>query len=218
MLYKNYFYEKYKNNVYSQNGEDGIVEELFKRLNINTGWVCEFGAWDGIHLSNTFNLIKKGFNGVLIESNKQKYKDLIKTADKYSNITPINSMVGYLEKDTLLDNILKKTDIPKDFDLLSIDVDSCDYFIWDSLTQYNPKIVIIEINSSVDPYNEDWIYTPNHKHYTTTAFRPMYNLGLSKGYRFVLHTGNMIFARNDLFEQLDISYIDPLENFRKIFT
>ena len=82
MLYKNYFYERYKNNVYSQNGEDGIVEELLKRLNINTGWVCEFGAWDGIHLSNTFNLIKKGFNGVLIESDNQKYKDLIKDPEK----------------------------------------------------------------------------------------------------------------------------------------
>lgn len=215
MLYKNDFYKKYKRNVHSQNGEDGIIEELFKRLNIDTGWVCEFGAWDGIHLSNTFNLVKKGFNAVLIESDEKKYKDLINTAQKYPNITPINSMVGYLEEDTLLDNILQKTDIPKDFDLLSIDVDSCDYFIWDAFTQYNPKVVIIEINSSVDPYNEDWIYTPNHKSYKTTAFRPMYKLGLSKGYKFVLHTGNMVFVRNDLFDQLDICYVDPLENFRK---
>jgi hypothetical protein len=66
-LYTNYFYNTYSKNIYSQNGEDGIVEELLKRLNINNGWVCEFGAWDGIHLSNTFNLVKKGFMQYLLK-------------------------------------------------------------------------------------------------------------------------------------------------------
>jgi len=78
-MYSNKFYNKYRKNVYSQNGEDGIIEELLKRLNINNGWVCEFGAWDGIHLSNTFNLVKKNFNAVFIEGDKNKYNDLLET-------------------------------------------------------------------------------------------------------------------------------------------
>ena len=54
-------FQKYKKNFYSQNGEDGIVLEILKRLKLNlrNKWCCEFGAWDGIHGSNTFNLIKK---------------------------------------------------------------------------------------------------------------------------------------------------------------
>ena len=44
-MYKNVFYNTYKKNVYSQNGEDGIIEEILKRFNITSGWVCEFGAW-----------------------------------------------------------------------------------------------------------------------------------------------------------------------------
>ena len=49
----------FKKNIYSQNGEDGILEEILKKLNIKkNGWCCEFGAWDGKHGSNTFNLVK----------------------------------------------------------------------------------------------------------------------------------------------------------------
>ena len=43
-LYTNVFYNTYAKNIYSQNGEDGIISELLKRLEINNGWVCEFGA------------------------------------------------------------------------------------------------------------------------------------------------------------------------------
>lgn len=213
-MYENRFYKKYKKNIHSQNGEDGVLAELLKRLGINSGWVCEFGAWDGVHLSNTFNLIQQGFRGVLIEGDKNKYQKLLKTAKEYDKIVPVQSNIGYREGDVLLDDVLETTDIPKDFDVLSIDVDSCDYYIWKSLQKYQPKIVIIEINSSVNPNNENWIYTPNHSRFSTTAFRPMLSLGIEKGYTFVLHTGNMIFARNDVFNNLDIHYNDVLENFR----
>jgi len=53
-MYSNKFYNVYQKNIHSQNGEDGIVEELLKRLNIESGYVCEFGAWDGIHFIKYF--------------------------------------------------------------------------------------------------------------------------------------------------------------------
>jgi hypothetical protein len=51
---------KFKNNVYSQNGEDGIIQELILRMEISleNGWAVEFGAWDGMYCSNTFLLVK----------------------------------------------------------------------------------------------------------------------------------------------------------------
>ena len=71
-MFSNKFWAKYQNNVYSQHGEDGCINELFKRLNIcDGGWACEFGAADGKWLSNTFNLVEnKNFNCVMIESNQ----------------------------------------------------------------------------------------------------------------------------------------------------
>lgn len=213
-MYSNCFYNQYARDVFSQNGEDGIVEELFRRLDISSGYVCEFGAWDGVYLSNTFNLIQKGFKGVFIEGDKDKFQDLLKTCKNYPNIIPINAYVDY-EGENTLDNLLQKTDIPSDFELLSIDIDSFDYHVWRSLKLYRPKIVIIEINSGISTNNEEHIHTPDK--YQGTAFRPTFNLGIEKGYKFVCHTGNMIFVRNDLFDKLNIQYNHELENFRTIW-
>jgi len=211
-FYSNIFFEKYSKNVYSQNGEDGIIEELLKRLEISNGWVCEFGAWDGIHLSNTFNLVEKGFNAVFIEGDSDKYKDLLNTVEKHKNIIPLNAFVDHNDTEKSLDNLLKQTNIPIDFDVLSIDIDSYDYQVWKSLKIYKPKIVIIEINSSVNTNNGHYIH--DSKNYQGTGFKPMFNLGTQKGYSFVLHTGNMFFIRNDLLNKLNIHYNNPLENFR----
>jgi hypothetical protein len=166
-MYSNSFYKQYARDVFSQNGEDGIVEELLRRLDIKSGYVCEFGAWDGVYLSNTFNLIQKGFKGVFIEGDKDKFQDLLKTCKNYPNIIPINAYVDY-EGENTLDNLLQKTDIPFDFELLSIDIDSFDYHVWRSLKLYRPKIVIIEINSGINTNNEEHIHTPDK--YQGTAY------------------------------------------------
>lgn len=213
IMYSNKFYNQYNYNIYSQNGEDGVIEELLNRLNITNGWVCEFGAWDGKHLSNTFNLVKhKQFKAIFIEGDNDKYNDLLKTVDEFQTIVPIKAFVHYNDTQYSLDNLLKNTDIPNDFDILSIDIDSFDYQVWKSVKVYKPKIVIIEINSSVKANDSEWIHTPNK--YQGTGFKPTYDLGIEKGYKFVLHTGNMFFVREDLFNKLDITYDNPLENFR----
>ena len=52
-------FNKFKKNLYSENGEDGIIQEILRRINFEqNGWCCEFGAWDGKVGSNTFNLVK----------------------------------------------------------------------------------------------------------------------------------------------------------------
>ena len=215
--YVNSFFEKHKANVNSQNGEDGVIEKLFELLGVSVdkSYVCEFGAWDGKHLSNTFNLVKHGAKAVYIEENKERFSDLMNTVKEYSNITPIHSSVDYKDTEKSLDNLLKRTDIPIDFDVVSIDIDSFDYQVWKSLKVYRPKIVCIEIDSSINPLNEVHIHTPGK--YQGTSFLPTYKLGIEKGYTFLFHTGNMFFVENSLSDKLDIKYDHYLENFRRFW-
>ena len=208
----NIFRKTYSKNVYSQNGEDGIITELCSRLSLQPKWICEFGAWDGKYLSNTFQYIETGANAVLIEGDPKKYLDLQKTAEAYPTIHPICAMISYTSLSTMLDTLLSTTPIPKDFDILSIDIDGEDYYIWDSLKLYEPKIVIIEINSLIHPDNTEYIHSST-KGCLGSGFGATLELGKRKGYTFVCHTGNMIFVRNDLFDRLNIKYDNPIENF-----
>jgi hypothetical protein len=213
-MYQNQFYETYKKNIHSQNGEDGVICKMLQILGIVNGWVCEFGAWDGKHLSNTFSLVERGFNAVFIEANENSFKDLQKTSELFPNIIPI---LAYVSPDTenkdSLDRILQRTEIPFDFAVLSIDIDSFDYQVWESLVHYRPKIVIIEINSGIDPNDKDWIHGENMQ---GTGFYPMLQLGKEKNYTFLMHTGNMIFIRNEDSHLFSIPE-NPITCFRRDF-
>ncbi len=195
---------RYSKDNYSQNGEDGILEKMFDLLEIANGYACEFGAWDGKLYSNTFNLVKNhDWNCIMIECDQEKFNDLKKTAEENPGITPINASVHYSkEKGEILDEILERTKLPKDFDLLSIDVDSCDYHIWKSLTSYYPKVVVIE-HSGIDDFivqREGAVHKIDID--GSTSFWPMKELGESKGYRLICNTGNLIFLKEELFESI----------------
>jgi hypothetical protein len=196
--------DKYRKNIYSQNGEDGVIEELCHRLNFSSGSFVEFGAWDGIYLSNTYNLLRNGWKGVYIEGHKDKYSQLVSNLASFqSAIVPINAYVEPVGENSL-DNLLSKTFLKTDFELLSIDIDSWDWYIWKSLINYQPIIVVIEINSSI-PVG---IYqTHRDERIQGSSFTSTIDLAAKKGYTLVCHTGNLIFVRNEFVVKLNL----PLE-------
>lgn len=196
---------EYRTDIHSQNGEDGILIELFRRMSVVPSWVCEFGAWDGKHLSNTFYWVQQGARAVYIEGDAAKMSDLHATAREYPTIIPIHSLVQ-AEGQNSLDTLLARTPIPHDFDILSIDIDSHDYHVWKGFHQYAPKVVVIEINSSVPPFDPTYIHGA---HCSGSGFLPTLRLGTEKSYTLVAHTGNMIFVRNDLVGMLNLPAVPP---------
>ncbi|WP_146131524.1 hypothetical protein [Merismopedia glauca] len=212
MSKQNFTLLNYRHNVTSQTGEDGVLREIFRRLNISHGWFVEFGAWDGKHLSNTFSLLSSGWKGVEIEGDKARVQDLMLTAEEYpGQIIPIEAYVE-IEGDRSLDLLLAKTPTPVDFDLLSIDIDSYDWQIWNSLKNYNPKVVLIEINGHIPPGIE---HIHNHK-MSSSSWTSTLKLGQSKGYSLVCFTANMMFVRNDYVQLLELPS-DELENQDNMF-
>lgn len=194
-------------NTYSQSGEDGVILEIARRLNILDSSrgdfvVIEFGAWDGKHLSNTFSLVESyACRALYIEADTKRFHDLITTAHQFPSITPINARVVTDPNDNnSLDNILDRNGCPNDPAILSIDIDSSDLDVWESLTRYKPKIVVIEINSSIPP----GVYMRQGHHVNGNSFSATLAVGKTKGYSLVAHTGNMIFVKDDLVPDLEI--------------
>jgi hypothetical protein len=205
---------QFRNDIYSQNGEDGIIHEICRRLKISGGWFVEFGAWDGKHLSNTFNLVSSGgWSGVYIEGNPVKFDDLLVTAAAFpGKLHPLCAMVGF-EGANSLDNLLAKTPLPQNFDLLSIDIDSYDWQVWRALANYRPKLVIIECNCSIGP-DVHSVHQPPEK--IGASFRALVELGRQKGYTLICHTGNCFFLLNELVPLLgedSAAFADPLKFF-----
>jgi hypothetical protein len=205
-----------RRNLYSQNGEDGVVAELLKRLGITKGWFCEFGAWDGRYGSNCYALLRrKEWSGVMIEGVPERFSLLQRLATKFDGrLHAVETFVSHDPGSSeTLDRVLARTPIPMEFALLSIDIDGFDYQVWSSLQHYRPTIVIIEINSSTPPGRER-VHGEHGQQGTT--FSAMLKLGTRKGYRLVAHTGNMIFVRDELVGKLGLPPIE-LEQPDKLF-
>lgn len=202
---------EYRRNIYSQNGEDGVIAELLSRLGMSDGsdrWCVEFGAWDGKHLSNTFNLVESaGWNAVYIEGDTEKFRDLQLTAREFDKVTPIHGMVdGPKGGGSALDDLLEPTGIPTEYDLLSVDIDSSDLDVWARHTDYRPSIVVIEINSSLVPGILQWHGAAAQGNSFSSTLKVAYE----KGYTLVCHTGNLIFVKDEFADRVGLAKVDRM--------
>ncbi len=199
----------YAANVYSQNGEDGIIAKILEVLPATDRWCVEFGAWDGEFLSNTCHLIERdGYRAVLIEPDQKKFAQLRKRHGSNSNVISLSRFVGFSREDNL-SHILSDLPIPKDFDLLSIDIEGNDYHVWDSVSSYEPKIVLIAYNPSI-PNEIDFVQQADPKVKEGASLIALTRLAKAKGYELVCATHNTaIFVHSRYFSLLGIANNDP---------
>ena len=187
-------------NVHSQEGEDGIIEHLLGTFSERDGWCVEFGAWDGVYLSNTFNLIEsKGYHAVLIEGDSERYSVLRENMEKHQAVECVNAFVGFKSADSL-DNLLSKTECPKGFDFLSVDIDGNDYHTIKAMTDYRPKLICVEFNPTI-PSIVSYVQPADMNVSHGNSLRAFYELGLEKDYRLVCANRlNAFLVRADLWK------------------
>jgi hypothetical protein len=139
-------------NIYSQRGDDGIIREILRRLEVRRGFFIEFGAWDGIYLSNTRLLFEEGWNGLYIEGDATKYRDLRRNYRQYPGILCANGFVtpqrcGWGKT---LDEYCDDMNLNDPIDFLSIDIDGLDLNVFESLRR-RPTVVCVEGGFSWHP-------------------------------------------------------------------
>jgi hypothetical protein len=165
----------------------GVIKRIIEVINDKNKWCVEFGAWDGIYCTNCRNLITdEGWSGILIESDNKKYRKLVDNYRGNNAVICINKTVNFEGPDRF-DLILSKTPVPKNFDLLSIDIDGNDYHIWNSVGLYKPKIVVIEFNQSI-PIDIEFVQPRDMNINQGSSLLAIVNLGKKKGYELIATT------------------------------
>lgn len=174
---------KYARNVHSQFGEDGIIEKIFEVIGIRSKVCIEFGAWDGFYLSNTANLWTHGWRGVLIEADGDKFLDLEEKTKGFDCVRICARIAG--EGDHTLEATLARHECLTDIDLLSIDVDGDDFYIFQSLARLRPRVVVCEYNPTI-PVHLDVRQAPGG--YFGCSALALVRLAQHKGYRLIAMT------------------------------
>jgi predicted O-methyltransferase YrrM len=198
--------KEFEKNIKSQYGEDGVIAEIFARIGTENKICVEFGAWDGVHLSNSWNLWhNQDWSAYLIEGVPEKVKVLEQTIAAFPKAHAIEAFVMPQGKNSL-DDILSRHNVPKTFDLLSIDIDGDDYYIFQHLDHFRPRAVIIEFNATVPPYME---MVQERGEYMGASALSLIKLGEMKGYKPIHITPiNVFFVSNEVF---DLGFFEILD-------
>jgi len=167
----------YETRFLSQHGEDGVLRAIFALIGETNRYFVEFGAGDGRECNSSY-LLKKGWKGLLMDG--RPWEGLSQQPVQQEFITAEN-----------INSIFEKHQVPETFDLLSIDIDGNDYWVWKALSpRYRPRVIVAEYNSNVGPIDSLTInYDPSFKwdgsSYYGASLAALKKLGESKGYELI---------------------------------
>jgi len=192
--------------VYSQNDEDGIINEIFKRIGTNSKKFLEFGVENGLECNSTYLLMVKGWTGTWLEASTKHVTSINSSFKKQIDSGRLQIVESFIDRDNINDLIVKTNS--EDIDLLSIDIDGNDYWVWQKITKANPRVVIVEYNA-IMPADVEWstTYKANHTYdgslYHSASLKSFETLGNKMGYKLVgcnINGCNAFFVREDLIE------------------
>ena len=196
--------------VFSQFDEDGVTLFLLAAAGDGPGRVLDLGAGDGVHASNCANLLLNlGYDGLLVDGDAES----IAWAERFyarhpdTKERPPATKQAFLTRENVND-VVSEAGLEGDVDLLSIDVDGNDYWLWEALECVRPRFVVVEAHPElgrdeyVMPYQADftWSSAPADGRYGASLLA-FVRLGERLGYRAVganQYGFNVFFAREDV--------------------
>lgn len=194
--------------VYSQNDEDGILEAIFGRIGEGGRRFVEIGVGNGLE-NNTAYLLQKGWSGVWVDANPVAGEFIRRGFARLTGAGRLMFREAFVTAEGV-DELLSGLGVPAEFDLLSLDIDGNEWWVWKQLTRFRPRVVVVEYNAGLGP-SLRWVmpYAPDFKGTSTRAhgasLKAYVELAGIKGYRLV-GCGwvgvNAFFIREDLAHEL----------------
>ncbi len=190
--------------AFSQVGDDGIIEEIFKRIGVTNQYFIEFGVEDGTETNSTY-LLYKGWKGLWMDGSEANIKAIHQHCSKAIARGDLKAVQAFITAENI-EFLFQQAGVPTEPDLLSIDIDRNDLYVWKAINQYKPRVVIVEYNAVFRPGCEFvvdydaaamWDGSSN----TGASLDAFCKLGESKGYKLVgcCFAGvNAYFVREDL--------------------
>ncbi len=194
---------KYGYRVYSQGDEDGILHEIFRRIGEGGRKFLEIGVGTGVE-NNTLFLLIQGWHGVWIEGSQRH----VAAAKKNLEVAITAGLLRVEQHFVTAPNIDEKVRnvAPGDVDLLSIDLDGNDYYVFDAIRSIRPRVIAAEYNAKF-PADVAWVMEYNESHqwdssdYFGASLKALDLLLAERGYALVgcnLLGTNAFFVRKDL--------------------
>lgn len=207
----------------TENGEDGVISQIFEEIGTTNKFCVEVGAGDGVKYSTTYDLRERlGFQALLIDGfvPVQKGKTSADASEEDIEQATLNSneqtkfVKAFITKDNI-NAVFKDNNVPKEFDFLSLDIDGNDWWVWKEL-KYQPRVVMVEYNQyipgnidGVITYQDDFVITVRDA-YNNASIKAFYLLGLKKGYTLVnSFSCNLFFIKNSELDK--IKTINPYQ-------
>ena len=197
----------YEFKVFSQWGEDGIIQHLISSIEIKHKTFIEFGVEDFFESNCRFLLMKDDWKGFVIDGSAANMKRLQSSYFYWKH--HLIAKEAFVTKDNI-NNLLLESGFDEDLGILSVDIDGVDYFVLESIISYKPRILIVEYNAVFGPdrkisvpYKADFFRTTAHHSnlYFGASLAAMTHLAEKKGYALVgagSTGGNAFFVREDL--------------------
>jgi hypothetical protein len=192
--------------IFSQHEEDGIIIEIFNRIGTTNKTFVEFGCGDGME-NNTYALLFQDWNGLWIDGSPKNINKIREGLPRTIESGQLHVIESFITKDNI-NALISRHIKTEEIDLLSVDIDGNDYFVWDAITCVKPRVLIIEYNAKFAPpvrYCMD--YDPSHMwDYTDhggVSLKFIEEKAAEKGYALVgcnLSGANAFFVRSDLAE------------------
>jgi hypothetical protein len=213
---------EYEFKVFSQWGEDGIIQHLIRTVPITVPVFVEFGVQDYKESNTRFLLQNDNWSGLVMDSSAADIGAIRGDMIYYRH--NLHAVCAFIDRENI-NRLLTENGVSGDIGLLSIDIDGNDYWVWEAIECITPRIVICEYDNLlgstlavVSPYDRLFEKTKAHYSYLYggASLPALTRLGRTKGYSLVGSNSagnNAFFVRNDILGTL--RPVSPQEAFTR---